>query len=288
MRVLPFHWPFLAALLPFVLMAANARAAEATSATGLVGSDRVLVIAHRGDSKAAPENTLPAFASAIKAGADLVELDYHHSADGVPIVIHDATLDRTTDVQQRWQIDKVPVLAKTVTELRQLDAGQWFGRQFSGTRLPTLDEAIDCIQAGSMTLIERKAGDARTCIELLRRKGLLDQVVVQAFDWEFLRDCRQIEPNVLLGALGRGEISQAVLDKIAATGATVVGWHQESITAESILAVHGRGWRAWAWTVDDPARAESLVEAGIDAIISNVPARIRETIQRQAEAAVGR
>jgi hypothetical protein len=92
-------------------------------ARALVEAPRVLVIAHRGDSAAAPENTLPAFASAIRAGADLVELDYHHSADGVPVVLHDPTLDRTTDARARFGAQNVEVATKSLEELLQLDAG---------------------------------------------------------------------------------------------------------------------------------------------------------------------
>ncbi|HAV64116.1 MAG TPA: hypothetical protein DCY13_17335, partial [Verrucomicrobiales bacterium] len=171
-------------------------------AEALLQLDRPLVIAHRGFSSVAPENTLAAFERARFAGADLIELDYHHDRDGRPVVIHDSTLDRTSDATNRWGGKGIKVSAHPIAELKTLDVGRWFGAAFAGQRLPELAEAIDEIQRGSVTLIERKAGDAATCVALVRGKGLLNHVVVQSFDWEYLRDYRAREPEQILAALG--------------------------------------------------------------------------------------
>ncbi|MGC8989034.1 MAG: glycerophosphodiester phosphodiesterase, partial [Verrucomicrobiia bacterium] len=155
----------------------------------LVHSVRPLVIAHRGYCEFAPENTLPSFDLAIRAGADLVELDYHHSKDGQPIVIHDGTLDRTTDATNRLGRVKVAVGALTVDELKQFDAGTWFDPKYAGTRLPLLIEALEFIQGrGGVTLIERKGGDPATLVALLRKHNWVNRVVVQSFDWRYLRE----------------------------------------------------------------------------------------------------
>jgi glycerophosphoryl diester phosphodiesterase len=260
----------------------SSRADDNRSAAARVARDGVLVIAHRGASKHAPENTLPAFAAGVKAGADLVELDYRHSADDVPVVIHDETLDRTTNAVALWGGEKIKLAGKRLADLQTLDAGAWFARQFAGARLPTLAESLDAIQAGSLTLIERKAGNPATCVALLTQKKLLDQVVVQAFDWEFLARCHHLAPQLVLGALGEKELSPERLDEIAATGARVVGWNDRDTTPASIAAIHARGWKAWVWTVDDPDRARQLVQAGVDAIITNTPAEIRQAIERRA------
>lgn len=253
---------------------------DAPTAKKRVASTGVLVIAHRGDSHVAPENTLPAFNSAVKAGADFVELDYRHTADGVPVVFHDEELDRATDACRLWGETKIKLDGKTLADLRHLDAGSWFDVRFTGTPLPTLDEALAAIQAGSMTLIERKTGDPATCVALLKEKKLLDQVVVQAFDWEFLAGCHAIAPELVLGALGHKEFAPARLDEIAGTGATVVGWEDKFVDAAVIEAIHARGWKAWVWTVDDHDRAVQLVQAGIDGIITNRPAEIRAVVER--------
>ncbi|KKK67784.1 hypothetical protein LCGC14_2950600, partial [marine sediment metagenome] len=114
-----------------------ADSAPATPAQNRVASERVLVIAHRGDSKVAPENTLPAFASAVKVGSDLVELDYYHWSDGVPVVFHDRELDRTTNARRVWGGSEIKLDTKTLFDLRRLDAGSWFGANFAGTPIPT-------------------------------------------------------------------------------------------------------------------------------------------------------
>src|SRR6476660_1813169 len=99
----------------------------------LLANKRPLVIGHRGYCQFAPENTLASFQMALRAGADLVELDYHLSADGVPIVIHDRELNRTTDATRRWRRKRVKVAAKTAAEIQALDAGKWFADGFAGT-----------------------------------------------------------------------------------------------------------------------------------------------------------
>ena len=138
----------------------DAQASAQLPAIELLRKDPPLVIGHRGASKVAPENTLTAFRSAMTAGADLVELDYHHSRDGIPVVIHDTTLDRTTDATNRWGGQNLRVGDRTLAELRELSAGRWLQPPFPGESLPTLDEALEVIQAGNVTLIERKDGEA--------------------------------------------------------------------------------------------------------------------------------
>lgn len=273
----PRHYPMIGLVL-FVLatlFGPAILAAEFSSAANLVNTNRILVIAHRGDNKVAPENTLPAFQSAVDVGCDLVELDYVHTKDGVPLVIHDETLDRTTDARKLWGGRKIPVVSKTLAELAPLDAGSWFSPRFRGTRLPTLDQSLDVIQNGSVTLIERKEGDAKTCVELLRKKGLIDKVVVQAFDWDYLRGVHELAPEITLGALGHDELTDDKIAAVQKTGAAVVGWQQVELTAEGIARLHAAGYRVWAWTVDDLDRAKELAAAGIDGIITDLPAKVK-------------
>jgi glycerophosphoryl diester phosphodiesterase len=116
-----------------LLAAADAFAAP-SPAEKLLESPRPLVIAHRGYSAMAPENTLPAFERGVVSSADMVELDYHHSKDGQLVVLHDYTLDRTTDATNRWGGRGFKVADKTLAELRQLDAGKWFKHPQTGCR----------------------------------------------------------------------------------------------------------------------------------------------------------
>jgi len=256
-----------------------ADAALGSTAAERVSAPGIRVIAHRGDSKVAPENTLPAFISAVKAGSDLVELDYLHSSDGVPVVFHDDDLDRCTDACALWGGEKILLGSKTLAQLRTLDAGKWFNERFAGTRIPTLDEALDTIQTGSMTLIERKEGDPATCVELLHKKNLRDRVVVQAFDWDYLEGCHKLDKDLVIAALGHKEVTPEKLDDVARTGCRVVAWENKYTNASTIKAIHDRGYKAWVWTVDDPQRVAELVAAKIDGIISNVPAVTRAAVE---------
>ena len=157
------------------LVALNMNASKPTlPALKLVASQRPLVIGHRGYCQFAPENTLPSFQLALAAGADLVELDYYHSRDGKLVVIHDHELDRTTDATNRWAQKKIRVETKTAAELQSLDAGSWFAPKYAGTRIPLLAEALDTIQRGGVTLIERKGGAPADCLQLLREKHLVN------------------------------------------------------------------------------------------------------------------
>ena len=250
----------------------TALGAGPTPAQKLVASPGVLIVAHRGNSSIAPENTIPAFAKAVEAKSDLVELDYHHSADGVPIVIHDDKLDRTTNAQELLGREKVLVVDLLAAELAKLDAGRWFSDTFSGTKLPTLVESLAAIQPGSTTLIERKAGDAATLIKLLEREKLLNTVVVQAFDWEFVKACRELSPTLALGALSGKPATDEQIRAAADTGADVIVWNHEKLRKPQIDLIHSLGKKAWVYTIDDPRRTAEFIEAGIDGIITNKPA----------------
>jgi glycerophosphoryl diester phosphodiesterase len=245
----------------------------------MVSASRVLVIAHRGASADAPENTLPAFAEALKAKSDLVELDYYHSLDKIPVVIHDKTLDRTTDAEVVLGKAKIPVEATAHDDLKKLDAGKWFNAKFAGTKIPTLLEALIAIQPSSMTLIERKGGDAKTLVALLDEHKIRGQVVVQAFDWNYLADCHKLAPDLVLGALGSKELSPLKIAQMKRAGALVVGWKHDDLNATNVAAVHAAGLRCWAYTVNDTRRGKQLVEMGVDGLISDDPASMHTLLR---------
>jgi glycerophosphoryl diester phosphodiesterase len=269
------------------LSAFTAGAATTNSPAGqLLNAPRPLVIAHRGCSAIAPENTLPAFERALAAGADLVELDYHHSKDGALVVLHDYTLDRTTEATNRWGGKGLKIADRPLADLRELQAGLWFKPPHPGVSLPTLDEALDVIQRSGVTLIERKAGDAAACAKLLRARGLINHVVVQAFDWDYLRDFRRLEPNQILGALGppstrNGKkvekmekfLNPVWLDEIKSFGAQAVVWNKQ-VDAATVKAAHERGLKVWVYTINDEATARQLLVMGVDGIITDNPAII--------------
>jgi glycerophosphoryl diester phosphodiesterase len=256
----------------------------------LFASKHPLVIGHRGCCALAPENTLPSFRLALDAGADLIELDYHTSRDGVPVVIHDATLDRTSDARKKWKRSRVKVARKTAAEIQSLDAGGWFGENFSSAKIPLLTEALDFIcDSGGVPLIEHKSGDADTLAKILRERNRINRVVVISFDWKFLREFHELVPGQLLGALGPpirfadgkrpSRLSKRLdakwLDELAKSGAKVVVWNRR-VSKPAVQDTHRRGLKVWVYTIDEPKVAARLLDLGLDGIISNNPSAIRD------------
>jgi glycerophosphoryl diester phosphodiesterase len=253
-----------------------------SSAERLLAAGRPLVIGHRGYCAIAPENTLPSFKLALEAGADLVELDYQHSKDGVPMVIHDPILDRTTNARKKWKRRRIKVSQRTAAEMQTLDAGSWFDAKFAGAKVPTLGEALDFICGnGAVPLIERKSGDAQTLATLLRERGLINKVIVIAFDWKFLREFHRLEPDQVLGALGpparlsngrrpihpRRRLKSRLKD-LEKTGARIAVWNK-NVSKADVQSAHNGDVKVWIYTVDTGNLARQLLRRGADAIISN-------------------
>ena len=269
--------------------------AQGNPAEQLMNEKRPLVIAHRGYSMVAPENTLAAFELGIAASADLVELDYHHSKDGVPVVMHDYTLDRTSNATNQLRATKIRIDARDAEEITKLDAGSWFNPRFASERPPTLEAALDFVQQKGVTLIERKAGDAAACVKLLKRKNLVNAVIVQAFDWEYLTDFHKLEPKQVLGALGppstkdgkrltdeEKKLTPAWIDEAQKTGARAVVWSR-SVDKAAIDYAHGKGLKVWVYTINEPDLANRMLDAGVDGIITDNPALIWKTIAIRAQ-----
>jgi glycerophosphoryl diester phosphodiesterase len=270
------------------------------SALKLVASKRPLVIGHRGFSQMAPENTLPSFKLAMAAGADLVELDYHQSKDDQLVVIHDAELDRTTDAVIRWGGDHFQVANRTAAEIQSLDGGSWFDSSYGGTKIPLLSEALDTIRDGGVALIERKAGDPADCLRLLESKNMINKVVVQAFDWQFLRTFHQLCSVQVLAALGppshtiegsiiderrvdhgQLELNAKRLEELGKTGAKVAVWNRR-VSKQAIKLAHDRNLKVWIYTVDDSVLANRLLDIGVDGLITNNTSLMWRTLALRA------
>jgi glycerophosphoryl diester phosphodiesterase len=151
-------------------------------------SSRVKVAHHRGASRYAPENTLPAYEKAIRLGADFVEFDIRTTRDGIPFLLHDGRLDRTTNARG-------PIRDKTSAEVAQLDAGAWFGQPFVGTRVPTLDAFLKAIGSWAELYVDAKDIDPETLVAVLRAHNLIDRSVVYQHP-DYLARLRSIEPRL--------------------------------------------------------------------------------------------
>jgi glycerophosphoryl diester phosphodiesterase len=230
-----------------------------------------LIIAHRGCAGRFPENTFSAFRAGLVSGAEVVELDYRHSSDGVPVVIHDATLERTTNAASIWGEERLAVSERTAAELASLDAAGKERQSGEPEPLPTLEQVLKLVQASRITMIERKAGDAATLHRLLTRFHWEHDVVVQAFDWDFLRELRTLSPNMVLGALCKEPLTPELVAEAAAIPVQIITWNHELLDRAGIECIHAAGKLAWTYTVNEIERAQQLWEAGIDGVISNFP-----------------
>jgi glycerophosphoryl diester phosphodiesterase len=239
-----------------------------------------IVVAHRGDSLHFPENTLPAFAAGIDAGAAMVELDFHETADGELVVIHDETLDRTTDAARRFGRAEVAVAAISWREIEGLDAGTWKGTAHAGARVPRLTSALDLIAPRAVAMIEQKGGSAERVVDLLRRQGLVDRVLVQSFDWYWVAEVHRLEPRVPVGVLGEGRLAEQHFAALPRTGARLVHWNVRDLRAADVERLHALGCLVCVYTADDDVSLLGAGPMGLDAVTTNDPAHMADLVAR--------
>ncbi|MCS7207460.1 MAG: glycerophosphodiester phosphodiesterase [Dehalococcoidia bacterium] len=237
---------------------------------------RPVVVAHRGAMAFAPENTIAAFTLALEQGAEVIELDVHLSKDGIPVVIHDHTLERTTN-------GKGLVSAHTFEALRTLDAGAWFDPAFAGQRILSLGEVLAWAQGRAYLKIELKTlpmrypGIEEKVLVLLQRWDMEEQVEVFSFDHPCVRRFKQMAPHIPVGVCYSADVGDHVaLARYA--GAEVLHPHWTAISREMVEKAHAAGLWVDAWTVNDPQVVRTLVEWGVDFLKTDAPAQIREAL----------
>jgi glycerophosphoryl diester phosphodiesterase len=267
--------------------------AQATPAAGERKGDP-LVIAHRGASAYAPENTLAAVDLAARMGFDWVENDVQRTKDGELVVLHDDGLARTTDVEQRYP-DRAPWKVKdfTAAEIATLDAGSWFGPAWAGARVPTLTRYLRQVDRnGQRLLLEIKRPELYPGIEadtlrVLREQGWLDRahvkrkLVIQSFGADTIRTVHRLRPDVVTGFLG----TPAVADLPAYAAFTdQINPSHTTVTADYVAAVHqlkgphGKRLAVNTWTVNDAAGAVRVDGFGVDGIITDRPDVVRDAV----------
>lgn len=235
-------------------------------------ANRPLIFAHRGVNHAVPENTLSAFRRAVDVGADGVELDVHLTRDGVPVVIHDETVDATTDGTGR-------VTEMTLSEVKALDAGAYVDPAFAGTRVPTLEEVLAEIGHQLLVNIElkpaggRNGGLAPAVVGVVRQMGLEDRVWFSSFKPHHLFQARQSSSMIPCGLLYSPLNPLTPLFRLFTPHDALHPYHG-MITPKLVERAHGRGLRVSTWTVDDVATARRLADWGVDAVITNEPERL--------------
>ncbi|WP_255455156.1 glycerophosphodiester phosphodiesterase [Nakamurella alba] len=245
-----------------------------------------LVIAHRGASAAAPENTLAAFELARTSGAHWLETDVQPTADDVPVLLHDDDVDRTTDGS--GAVRELPA-----HDVAVLDAGSWFSGDFAGERVPELQQLLAApamTDDGRRLLLELKgahtARQVGAVIEVLRASGLDDRVLLQSFEVDVLRIVRELLPGRDIGLLVEDlhDDPVAVCRELGAV--TYNPDHHRLLdrlvsSPDLVETLHAAGIAVMVYTADDPAHWTALVAAGVDGIITNRPAELVQFLQQK-------
>jgi len=234
------------------------------------------IIAHRGASGHAPENTLVAFQRAVELGAGFIETDLHLTRDARFVAIHDPTLERTTNGQG-------PVKDRTLAELRQLDAGMWFDRQFMGTQIPTLDEVLKFARQNDVIFyLEIKYDGAwgmhHSLVAALQNSENAARTIALSFDPQTLRALRQIDPGVMMGLLvdrGGPDLVKTAID----AGARQLCLRWDLVNRELVDRAHRADLHVVTWTVNDAGEMRSLIETGVDGIMTDLPDRLRAVVE---------
>ncbi|MFJ2950281.1 glycerophosphodiester phosphodiesterase [Streptomyces sp. NPDC087226] len=264
-----------------------ARAAESSA--------RPLVIAHRGASAYAPENTLAAVDRAAALGVDWVENDVQRTRDGELVVLHDDSLRRTTDVEEVFP-DRAPwkVSDFTAAEIARLDAGSWFDAAYAGARVPTLEQFVHRVEEHRQRLLleiknpQLYPGIERQIVKVLGNEGWLDRghvrgrLVVQSFSADSVRTVHDLRPAVKTGFLGTPPVSDlpayaAFTDQINPSYASLSAGYVTAVHA--FKGPHGKPLEVCAWTVNDAAAARRVAGYGVDGIITNTPDVVRDAVR---------
>ena len=252
---------------------------------GEISDSRPLVIGHRGCSARAPENTLASFDMAAHDGADGLEFDVRLASDGVPVVIHDATFDRTLRVYGEVERYSSAVLSK-------LYAGEWFNfrhpalarEYFAFERIPTLAQVFE--RYGSLVLYvemkceaeARRPALARSVVGLVREYGLASRVVVKSFEHDSLAEVKRLAPEIRTAALfGRSwprpfVPAQKIIAAAEACGADEISLHRSLLRPRTVEGARGRGFEVLVWTVNSPFWLRRALALKLRAVFTDCPA----------------
>lgn len=259
-----------------------------TAATTPPGSE-VRVVAHRGGASIAPENTLAALEAALSLGVDAIEIDVRLSSDGVPVLMHDATVDRTTDGEGG-------VAGMTRFELHSLDAGGWFGRGFTDEPVPTLDEAIVLVDGRAELLVEIKGGEVEhrgitaAVVAVIHRHGATPWCWLLSFHDTVLDSAAILAPDLRRAKLAVGPLPVPGLwfDHRLRVGipgprttVAAMGLNRHFVHGALSDRLRARGVEVWIWTLEDAESIGHALRHGADALITDDPGAALEVLGRR-------
>lgn len=242
------------------------------------------IIAHRGASNIAPENTLASIREALKSNPDRIEIDVQQTADGIIVLLHDISLERTTN-------GKGLVKNKTYVELEKLDAGSWFSNKFKEEKIPTLEEAIRLVNGKCKLIIEIKKGHSfypnieKNILQIIKKLHAENWVAIHAFDDSVIDTVHALDPSISLHKLlvVKFQFSPIIIsnaiDNIELDNYTYVkeySIHYAFANKKIINLLKAKGKKVNVWTVNDPATAKQLIALGVDGIITNNPRLLKD------------
>ncbi len=245
-------------------------------------NDGVVVIAHRGASAYYPENTMAAFRGAVDMNAEMIELDVMMSKDGVPVVFHDAKLNAHTN-------GKGLLSNYTLQELKALSAGSWFGREFAGERIPTLDEAL-AFAAGKIAVNieikteavtdELKGGVEEKALALVQKHGMQEHVLFSSFDYRAVTHLKQLNPEIPVAILyeRRQAGKKKPSELVQRYHADAFNCSYRQLSAKRLQDIKENEIPFFVYTVDREARMRKLIELGVTGIFTNKPDVLRDVI----------
>jgi len=219
-----------------------------------------------------PENTKHAFVKALDLGAHAIEFDVQLTRDEVPVVIHDETLDRTTNGTGR-------VADTDFVSIAKLDAGSWFGASFQGIEIPTLDETLAAIGNRALLNVELKP-DARVealvkhVITIVARREMFDSIVFSSFHHDAIRTLRKHVPSARVGVLCDPRGLRAGIAFAEQISAETIHPHVSIVDSSLVATAHAHGWKVWAWTANEPGEIALLAALGVDGIFTDRPDRV--------------
>ncbi len=242
-----------------------------------------LVLAHRGANKVAPQNTIPAFKKALEFNADGIETDVHLSKDGEIVICHNYTVDETSN--GKGFVDEL-----TLAELKAMDFGSYFSKDFSGVTLPTLSELLDVVKGMALINIEIKPPRTnndlvKKVVEEIHKYGIEKNSIVSCFNPECIRQVKEIDKNIKTALLyeddelGNEIMTFGVAKYCQQLNADAAHPHRKLITHKEILELHNLGMAVNPWTVNLEEDIVRLTEWGCDALISDVPDYCRKVLE---------
>ncbi len=245
----------------------------------MTAEKRLRIVAHRGFSYEAPENTLVAYEMALKTGAEMAECDVHLSSDGVAVLLHDETLDRTTN-------GTGPASDKSLAELQTLDAGSWKDARFAGERIPTLVQALRLVRGKLRFIIEIKGtGMGQAVVDAIREVGMApEEILIFSFHYDAVTSIRALDnalPATWLWDHLPADLAvrEALFQRALQAGVEGLGLSRRRVDQAFVDRAHAHGLNVYIYTVNEPEDMRRIAAMGVDVLITDRPDLARKTLQ---------